>query len=83
MVRIKVAKAKSKIITPYTSDEIRRMLAISDYDYAHNAKFLGGRNRAIVLVLLDAGIRLSELVGTKLSDISSEKGHIKILGCIL
>jgi Fe-S cluster biogenesis protein NfuA len=45
------------------------MLAVCDYDYHHNARFLGSRNRAIILVFLDTGIRLSELIAMKLSDI--------------
>jgi len=80
IARIKVAKPKPKVIIPYTSEEIRRMLAVCDYDYTHNAKFLGSRNHAIVLVFLDSGLRLSELVSMKLSDVDSEKGHIKVLG---
>jgi len=56
------------------------MLAVCDYDYAHNAKFLASRNRAIILVLLDTGARLSELVSIKLSDIDNETGYIKVLG---
>jgi site-specific recombinase XerD len=79
-VKIKVAKPKPKVITPYSSDEIKRMLAVCDYDYEHNAKFLGSRNRAMILTLVDTGIRLSELVGMKLSDIDNEKGYVKVLG---
>jgi len=56
------------------------MLAVCNWDYEHNAKFLGSRNQAIVLVLLDSGVRLSELVGMRLGDIDNEKGYIKVLG---
>lgn len=80
MSKVKVAKGKPKVITPYTTEEIKKMLAVCDYDYAHNAKFLASRNRAIILVLLDTGVRLSELVSMKLSDIDSETGYIKVLG---
>jgi site-specific recombinase XerD len=80
VVKIKVAKPKPKVITPYSSDEIKRILAVCDYDYEHNAKFLGSRNRVMILTLVDTGIRLSELVGMKLSDIDNEKGYVKVLG---
>jgi len=80
MARIKVAKSKPKVITPYVSEEIKRMLRVCDYDYEHNAKFLGSRNRAIILVLLDTGIRLSELAALKVSDVQNESGWIKIWG---
>jgi site-specific recombinase XerD len=78
--KIKVAKPKEKIIKPYTHEEISRILAICDYDYEHNARFLGSRNKAIVLVLFDAGVRLSELVGIKLEDINTSNGNIRVMG---
>ncbi|MFC1931895.1 tyrosine-type recombinase/integrase [Chloroflexota bacterium] len=79
-VKIKVAKPKDKVIKPYTHEEISRMLAVCDNDYEHNAKFLGSRNKAIVLVLLDAGVRLSELIGMKLEDINTSNGNIRVMG---
>jgi site-specific recombinase XerD len=78
--KIKVAKPKMKTIKPYTLEEISRMLTICDYDYEHNAKFLGSRNKAIVLVLLDTGVRLSELLGMTLDDINTSNGNIQVVG---
>jgi len=80
MSRIKVKKPKAKVIKPYEYEEIKKMLAVSDYDYEHNAKLLGSRNRALILVLLDTGIRLSELVSIGLSDIDYSNGNIRVLG---
>ena len=59
---IKVAQPKNKVIKSYTHEEIIRMLAVCDYGYKHNAKFLASRNQAILLVLVDTGVRLSELI---------------------
>lgn len=78
--KIKVAKPKMKVIKPYTPEELGRMLAVCEHDYEHNAKFLGSRNRAIVLVLLDSGVRLSELVGMTLEDVNTSNGHIRVVG---
>jgi site-specific recombinase XerD len=75
MAKVKVSKPKAKVITPYSMEEINKMLTVCDYDYNHNAKFLGSRNKAMILVLLDTGVRLSELLGMKISDID-----IKVLG---
>ena len=80
MAKIKVAKPKAKVVQAYTSEEIRKMLAVCEYDYNHNAKFLGSRNQAIILVLLDTGVRLSELLQMDVSDIDNETGYIKVLG---
>jgi integrase/recombinase XerC len=56
------------------------MLQVCDHDYHHNAKFLGSRNRTIILILLDSGLRASELANIKLADIDTERGWIKVLG---
>jgi len=79
-VKIKVAKPKTKVIKPYTHEEISRMLAVCDKDYEHNAKFLGSRNKAIILVLLDAGVRLSELIGMMIEDVNTSNGNIRVMG---
>lgn len=80
MAKIKVAKAKPKVIQPYSIDAIKKILQVCDYDYEHGAKFLGSRNKAIVLMLFDSGLRLSELANIKLQDVDTEKGWIKVLG---
>lgn len=78
--KIKVAKPKYKVIKPYNQQEISHMLAICDKDYERNAKFLGSRNKAIVLVLLDSGIRLSELTSMKTNDLNTSNGNIRVMG---
>jgi site-specific recombinase XerD len=78
--KIKIAKPRAKVIKPYTPEEVCRMIAVCDFDYANNAKFLGSRNKAIVLVLLDSGVRLSELVGMTLDDVNTSNGHIRVMG---
>jgi len=80
LARIKVTRPKPKLIQPYTHEEIRAMLDVCNWDYQHNARFLGSRNRAIVLVLLDTGVRLSELTEMRLSQINPERGWVKVEG---
>jgi len=78
--KIKVAKPKAKVIKPYSAEEIRRMIGVCDHDYEHNAKLLGSRNKAMVLVLLDSGVRLSELIGMTLEDVNTSNGNIRVMG---
>ena len=78
--KIKVAKPKVKVIKPYTAEEIGRMVSVCDCDYEHNGRFLGSRNKAIVLVLVDSGVRLSELIGMTLEDINTSNGNIRVMG---
>jgi site-specific recombinase XerD len=80
ITKVKVAKPRRKVIQPYTSEQIKAMLGVCDWDYQHNAKFLGSRNRAILLMLLDSGLRLSELANIRFQDIDTEQGWIKATG---
>lgn len=80
MTKIRVGKSKRPIIQPYTNDEIKSMLRLCDYDYDHGAKFLASRNKAIILTLLDSGVRLGELVGMKINDLNKDTGCIKVIG---
>lgn len=80
LAKVKVAKSKAKVIRPYSLDQIRKLLAVCDHDYECNAKFIGSRNKAIILILLDSGLRLSELANIKLTDIDKEKGWIRVMG---
>jgi len=79
-IKIKVAKPKPKVIKPYSHEEISRILAVCDKDYERNAKLLGSRNKAIILVLLDSGVRLSELIGMRLEDVNTSNGNIRVMG---
>ncbi len=80
VAKVKVAKAKPKVIQPYTTEQINKLLAVCDHDLQHNCKLLGARNRAIILTFIGGGVRLSELVGMKIQDIDTKNGWIKILG---
>jgi len=80
VAKIRMANPKPKVIQPYSQEEIAKMLAVCDHDYRHNAKLLGSRNRAIVLMLLDTGLRVSEIANIKLLDINTERGWIKVTG---
>lgn len=80
MAHIKAAKPKQKVVIHYSAEGIKIMLAVCDYDFQHNAKFLFSRNQPMILTLLDSGVRLSELAGITLNDIDTEKGWLEIRG---
>jgi len=80
VAKVRVAKVKARVIQPYSSEQIRKMLRVCDHDFQHGARFLGSRNRAIILMLLDSGLRLSELANIKLQDIDIENGWVKVMG---
>jgi len=80
VAKVKVAKPKQKVIRPYSTEQIKKTLQVCDYDYQHNAKFLGSRNKAIILILLDSGLRVSELANIRLADMDTDRGWIKVMG---
>jgi site-specific recombinase XerD len=80
MVNIKVAKPKRKVIRPYTPEQVERILAVCARDYKRRSWLTGSRNYAIIMLLFDSGLRLSELVAIKLRDIDKESGWIRVTG---
>lgn len=73
-----------KLIVPKTSKKIIDILTFSDIEkiYAHYDKnsFFGCRNLFIITLMLDAGLRLSEVVNLCWSDFDFEKHLIKVFG---
>lgn len=64
MLRVKWQKEEIPVITTFTNDEVRKMIA-----YYSGKRFLDVRNKLIMVVLLDTGIRNNELCTIKLDDI--------------
>jgi integrase/recombinase XerD len=68
-------KGKKEQIKPFTDDEVKELL-----DQPNKKEFVGFRDYTLMLVLLDTGVRLCELVNMKITDISLESGKILVLG---
>ena len=77
---LKLRRPSPPVTEPYTPDQIRAMLRVCDWDYEHSAKLLGSRNRAILLILLDTGVRLSELCHIRMQDLDRDTGLVKVVG---
>ena len=72
---LKPPRVPQKLTDILTEDEIRRILACFDPDTS-----TGCRERAIVVLLLDSGLRLSELTNLSLADTHIEQGYLKVMG---
>ena len=72
---IKPPHVPQVLIQPLTEDEVRRVLVATQQ---HTGEAV--RNYAINLLFLDTGIRLSELVHLKISDIDFTAGQFKVFG---
>lgn len=72
------------IETPKTGRKLPDTLSVTEIDALINAIDLtsneGERNRAMLETLYGCGLRVSELVGLKISDLFFEEGFVKITG---
>jgi site-specific recombinase XerD len=73
--KIKVPKAPRKVIPTFSEAQIGQLLSAIDV-----ATPEGYRDQAIILTLLDTGLRVSELTGITLDDLHLEEGTIKVMG---
>ena len=74
MVKIKVPRAEKKVIKALDSTEVNRLISsLPD-------TFDGVRNKAIILILVDCGLRLGELLHIKMMDINMEQHLMRVDG---
>ena len=76
---IKPKPPKEKPVEPYSPEEIRKLVAVCEYDSKKGASFLGAWNKAIILLYLASGGRLREVANLHLSDLDLERGRAKVL----
>ena len=72
---LKMPKAPDKIIEPLSKAEIEKLLSCIDIKTP-----TGIRDYAMLVTLLDTGLRASELANIKINDISLGNGWIKVMG---
>lgn len=60
--------------------DIDSLINAIDLSYQYNGVNLGERNRAIIETLYSCGLRVSELIELKISDLFFEEGFIKVTG---
>lgn len=73
--RLAKPKVPVRVMEVLTDDEVRRLLGAVDGNSAQ-----GARDLAILVLFLDTGLRLSELVGLRVAYVHLEDGWLKILG---
>lgn len=75
-------------IEPYTAEEVRGILKACEimaaWDNRHNRHVAGGRptavrDRAMILMMVDCGLRVSELCDLKIRDYVAKRGQVTIL----
>jgi integrase/recombinase XerD len=61
-------------------NDIDNLINTIDLSYQYNGVNLGERNRAIIETLYSCGLRVSELIELKISDLFFDEGFIKVTG---
>ena len=75
LTNLKVPKAPAKIVEPLTPEEIKAIINAIDKNSP-----TGLRNHAVLVTMLDTGLRASEVANIKLGQVNFEAGYIKVMG---
>ncbi len=78
LAQVKIQRAQP---IPFTEDEIRRLLHAAEYTQHTDRRVrrpTWKRNTALIILLLDTGIRVGELCRLKIADVRLEVGEIHI-----
>lgn len=67
-------------IEGHSRDELLRLLAVCDLDIRTGARFTGIRNKAMLLLFLDSGLRRAEMANLKLSDLDLDERRVHVIG---
>ena len=71
---LKTPAVPKTVIKPLTKEQIKRILDCCP------PYFRGSRNKAIVLLIYDSGLRRREVANIRLEDIDFQRGAIKVMG---
>ena len=75
MRKVAMPRLEKRVPPPFAPEDIRTLLAACD-----RKRPIGVRNYAIVLSLLDTGLRASELVSLRVGDIDMRTGLCTLMG---
>ncbi len=74
--KVKIPKAPKKVIATFSDNQLNAILKT----IKNNAMPAGFRDWAMILMLLDTGLRASELVGLTMDNVNLEEGMVKVFG---
>ena len=75
MEKVEKVRVPRKVVETFTPAHIEAMLAA-----CNGRSFNGARLLAVILTLLDCGLRVSELCGLTLDDVSWDEGTLRVMG---
>jgi len=74
MEKVEKVRVARKVVETFSVEQVEAMLAQC------GRSFNGARLRAVILTLLDCGLRVSELCGLTLDDVSWDEGTLRVMG---
>lgn len=74
--KFRLPKARKAFINVLTDQEIERVFAV----YGDNSNVIHLRNRVILSLMLDAGLRLNEVVTAQVADLHLPEGYLIVTG---
>lgn len=80
LTKIKMKNPSPGVVQPYSIQDILKLIEVCDNDCKRRAELLGSRNKAIILMLLDTGLRVTELTNIRVNEIDTERGWLKVIG---
>jgi integrase/recombinase XerD len=88
--KLKAPKPESRVIVPFSLTDIRAMLSVVERSKQYREKFSGqqvsfrlpyaDRNRAMILLLLDTGLRATEICSLVLGDVDVKARTLTVMG---
>ena len=80
LVNIHFKPPAASVVEGYKREELQRLLAVCDLDIKTEARFTGIRNRAMLLLFVDSGLRRAEMVNLRLTDLSLDNRLVHVVG---
>ncbi len=77
---MKPPKVPRIVISPYTREEIKDMLLLCDKGFRYSYDFICVRNKAMILLYLNSGLRKNEMYEITLDRVNIRDRTIKVLG---
>lgn len=71
---LKPPKVTRKVVSTLSDEEIRTILNV------FGTSPTDARNQTLFMILLDAGLRIGELINLKMEDVHMDEGYLKVMG---
>jgi integrase/recombinase XerD len=88
--KVKPPRPETKVIDPLTEMDVRALMTAAERSRSYRSNVFPGnvdnalpfavRNKALILLLLDTGLRASELCSLSIHDVDIKSGHLTVMG---